>query len=162
MTHSKNPNYWKEASQRRQETIDQHQRLHQESKDAWHWHSQNNWLTRIHHKARTTLFTPMGVAAVPRQADLQKLRWRTKFRQTGRDDAATTTSWRGITVFSAHHLAFEPRSHYDHHFEHIDLNNYFEHIDINNHETTSTSASSSRPPSITASSLCPLQCASSC
>eukprot|EP00971_Amphidinium_carterae_P046569 917433-Amphidinium_carterae.1 len=56
-----------------------------------------------------------------------------QWRQTGRFDATPTTSWRGITDKQ---LAFEPKSHYNHNFVHIDLNNYFEYIDLNNSATT--------------------------
>eukprot|EP00971_Amphidinium_carterae_P082120 1624369-Amphidinium_carterae.1 len=89
----------------------------------------------------------MGIAAVPRQADLRKLKWRVTFvldprtstyccmsnhqwNQTGRIDTPASTSWGGITVFSDHQLAFEPQAHYDYNFQHIDINNYFEHIHL--------------------------------
>eukprot|EP00971_Amphidinium_carterae_P203467 4037822-Amphidinium_carterae.4 len=136
------PSYWQRTTRLRQDMLNEHLRATMLGKDQWHWHQKKGWLSRIHRQARRSLFSPIGVASLPKEANLRGLPWRTTFMldlntstyhcaanhcwlQSGRAQGSVDYTWTGLTVFSPQQLAFQPRQHYDQDFQHVDINDFF-------------------------------------
>eukprot|EP00971_Amphidinium_carterae_P293863 5834267-Amphidinium_carterae.3 len=134
---SKDPNYWQQALQRRRAIMSEYLNETMSRKDRWRWHQQKGWLTRIHNIARQSTFSPIGVASVPKEANLQSLPWRTTlvldtntstyycaanhlWASSERVQGIENATWIGLTVFSPKQLAFQTKKQYDQDFQLID------------------------------------------